>query len=509
MRVGISYTSQRAAEANLADELKPAATVGKVAATGTRVWDSQLRRVEVAGGSAEKLTTFYTAMYHAFLQPNINSDVAGTYLGADRKVHRLKKGQGAQYGNFSGWDQYRAHTQLLALLEPRIAGDFAQSLLNLSRQNGGVWDRWIHVNGPTRVMTGDPSAPTLAGMNALGVRNFEVSAAFDSLARQATVPNPAGLSDYGCPGQCAGMRPNLAAYQRLHYAPQDECHCWGGAAETLEDSAADYGLAQWARRLGRDREARLFTDRAGWWQNTFNPRATPDAGYQQARLADGSWVEPFDNANGVGFAQGTSATYTWMVQHDIHRLSALMGGDTVAAARLDDFFRADDGGWAKAVTPDNYDPTNEPGIHIPWLYNALGQPWKTQETVRAYMDLVYGTGPTGLPGNDDLGTMSAWYIWGALGMYPQTPSRGEMLLSSPTFSKAWINRHGGPTTTVTAPGASDKAVYVQSARLDGTAWSRSWIPASVLNQGADLTLQVGAAPQKTWGSAPKDVPPDR
>lgn len=497
MRVGISYTSQRAAEANLADELRPRTTVDRVADAGTRDWNDQLRRIEVAGGSRDRLTTFYTALYHSFLQPNITSDVAGTYLGADRLVHRLERGQRAQYGNFSGWDQYRAHTQLLALLEPRIAGDFAQSLLNLSRQNGGVWDRWVHVNGPTRVMTGDPSAPTLAGMNALGVDNFEVEAAYESLARQATVPNPAGLSDYGCPGQCAGMRPNLAEYLRLQYAPQDTCHCWGGAAETLEDSAADYGLAQWAKRLGRDRDARRFTERAGWWRNTFNPQATPDAGYQQARRADGSWVEPFSPTSDVGFAQGSSATYTWMVQHDVHRLAALMGRDEAAAARLDAFF------------VNGYDPTNEPGIHAPWLYNALGQPWKTQRTVRDYMARVYGTGPRGLPGNDDLGTMSAWYVWGALGMYPQTPSRGEMLLSSPTFTKAWINRHGGPTTTVTAPGAADDAVYVQSARLDGRTHTRSWIPASVLNRGGNLTVSVGPEPQTSWGSSPRDVPRDR
>jgi predicted alpha-1,2-mannosidase len=496
MRIGISYTSAKAARANLRAEVEPRATVKKVAAAGTAIWNKQLRRVEVAGGSRAKLTTLYTSLYHSFLQPNITSDVARTYLGSDRKVRKLPRSQGAQYGNFSGWDQYRAHTQLLALLEPEIAGDFAQSLLNLSRQNGGVWDRWVHVNGPTRVMTGDPTAPTLAGITALGVDNFEVKAAYDSLVKQATIPNPAGLSDYGCPGQCAGMRPNLKAYLKLHYAPQDDCHCWGGAAETLEDSAADYGLAQWAKRLGNDKQAKRFTERAGWWRNTFNPAATPDAGYQQARNTDGSWVQPFSPTSDLGFAQGSSATYTWMVQHDIHRLSKLMGGDTKAAARLDEFFRT------------GYDPTNEPGIHAPWLYNALGQPWKTQRTVRGYMNSVYGTGPGGLPGNDDLGTMSAWYVWGALGMYPQTPSRGEMLLSSPTFRKAWIHRNGGPTITVNAPGTGAGRIYVQSAQVDGRTWKRSWLPASVLNKGGRVTIKVGSKPTR-WGSRPQDVPKDR
>jgi len=507
MRIGLSYTSAQAAEDNLAAELGPRANVEKVAADGRRVWNKQLRSIDVTGGTPEKRTTFYTAMYHTYLQPNITSDVAGTYPGGDQRTHQLASGQDEQYGNFSGWDQYRAQTQLLALLEPEVAGDFAQSLLNLSRHNGGVWDRWIHVNGSTRVMTGDPSAPTLAGMHALGVDNFEVEEAFDSLVRQATVPHPNGLSDYGCPGQCHGMRPNLAEYLRLHYAPQDNCHCWGGAAETLEDATADYGLADWAQRLGRDETSATFTARARWWENTFNPTATPAAGYQQARRADGSWVEPFSPGTQVGFAQGSAATYTWMVQHDVGRLAQLMGGPATAVARLDEFFRRPDGSWTTGGAED-YDPTNEPGIHTPWLYNALGQPWKTQQTVRAYMDLVYGTGPRGLPGNDDLGTMSAWYIWGALGMYPQTPSRGDMLLSSPTFTKATIRRQGGPTITVTAPDASSSKVYVRSVNVDGEPWSRSWVPASLLNEGGEIRFSLAEQPNRTWGTGAGDLPVD-
>ncbi|WP_299039742.1 GH92 family glycosyl hydrolase [uncultured Pseudokineococcus sp.] len=507
MRVGLSYTSAEAAEENLAAELRPRDTVERVARSGDRLWDRQLKGVQVRGGTPEDLTKLYTALYHSFLQPNVTSDVAGTYPGGDQQVHRVVEGQEAQYGNFSGWDQYRAHTQLLALLEPEVAGDFAQSLLNLSEQNDGVWDRWIHVNGATRVMTGDPSAPTLAGMHALGVDGFDVEAAFDSLVRQATVPRPEGLSDYGCPGQCHGMRPNLAAYLDLHYAPQDDCHCWGGAAETLEDATADYALADWARRLGRDDVAETFTDRAGWWQNTFNPEATADDGYQQARNADGSWVEPFSPGTEVGFAQGTSATYTWMVQHDVARLAQLMGGEERAVERLDDFFHDDDGSWATGG-PEGYDPTNEPGIHVPWLYNALGQPWKTQETVRAYLDEVYTTGPGGLPGNDDLGTMSAWYVWGAIGLYPQTPSRGEMLISSPTFTQVRIHRDGGPTTTITAPQASRADVHVRGVRVDGRPWSRSWLPASVLLEGGHVRVAVGEEPDRAWGTAPEDRPVD-
>ncbi|MEV6985655.1 GH92 family glycosyl hydrolase [Sphaerisporangium sp. NPDC051017] len=508
VKIGISYTSLDAAKRNLAREIKPNDDVASVAADATRDWNKQLRSIEVAGGTPDQLTTFYTAMYHSYLEPNIASDVDGTYLGSDQRVHLLAPDQRAQYGNFSGWDQYRAHTQLLALLEPRVAGDFAQSLYNLAQQNGDVWDRWVHVNGPTHVMTGDPSAPTLAGFYALGVRNFDVRGAFDSLVRQATVPDPAGLSDKGCPGQCEGQRPNLAEYLRLGYAPQGTCHCWGGAAETLEDSAADFALADWAERLGRTADHDALMPRASWWRNTFNPSAAGEGGYQQARKADGTWLWPFSTTSETGFAQGTSATYTWMVQHDVSGLAAAMGGRQRAAERLDAFFHRPNGSWATGGDGFRYDPTNEPGIHAPWLYNALGQPWKTQETVRAMASLVYKTGPGGLPGNDDLGTMSAWYVFAALGMYPQTPSRAEMLLSSPMFPKAWIKRGDGPTITVTAPKASPEAVYVQGVRVDGRSSTRSWLPESFVNGGGDLVVEVGPAPNKEWATDAGDLPVD-
>lgn len=512
VRIGISYTSLRGAEKNLAAETTARSTVEGVTKEGEREWDRALDSIRVAGGTPDGRTAFYTALYHSYLQPNVSSDVDGRYLGSDGEVHRLARGQEEQYGNFSGWDQYRAHTQLLALLEPRVAGDFAQSLLNLSEQNGGVWDRWVHVNGPTHVMTGDPSAPTLAGFHAMGVRNYDVGAAFDSLVRQATVPHPSGLSTAGCPGQCEGQRPNLQAYMDLGYAPQDACNCWGGAAETLEASTADFALADWARRLGRAEEREELMPRADWWRNTFNPAAAADAGagagYQQARNADGSWVEPFSPASDLGFAQGTSATYTWMVQHDVGGLAAAMGGKERAAERLDGFFRRPDGSWATGGDLLRYDPTNEPGIHVPWLYNALGRPWKTQETVRTMASRVYGTGPRGLPGNDDLGTMSAWYVFASLGIYPQVPSRAEMLLSSPAFERAEIQRSSGQTITVAAPGTSADNTYVQSVTLDGRPRTKSWLPESLVNKGGKVRVQVGDTPNRDWATDEEDLPVD-
>ncbi|WP_394618296.1 GH92 family glycosyl hydrolase [Lentzea sp. JNUCC 0626] len=463
MRVGISYTSLEAAERNLAAEIPRRATVSDVAREARKEWAKRLRAVEIDGGTSDERTIFYTALYHSFLQPNVITDV----------------GQAARYGNFSGWDQYRAHTQLLALLAPDVASAFAQSLLEISRRNGDLWDRWVHITGPTHVMTGDPSAPAIAGMYAMGARDFDVRAAYDSLLRQATVPHPDGLSDKGCPGQCEGQRPNLAEYMRLGYAPHDTCHCWGGAAETLEDAVADQALADLGRRLGRPNAD--MEQRAGWWRNTFNPAT----GYQQARRADGTWVTPFNPASDQGFAQGSSATYTWMVPHDAAGLASAMGGTDAAVSRLDGFFKRADGSWATGGDALRYDPTNEPGIHTPWLYNEFGQPRKTQETVRAMARLVYRTGPSGLPGNDDLGTMSAWYVFAALGLYPRTPSSAELHLSSPMFPKARIT---GRNITIIATGVP--GVYLRETRWNGRKVDQPWLPESFVQRGGVLVSRL-------------------
>jgi predicted alpha-1,2-mannosidase len=503
MRIGISYVSLGGAEANLREEIPAHASVRQVADAGARVWDRELTAVRVRGGGVARRQTFYTALYHALTQPNLISDADGRYWGMDQQVHRPAPGQRAQYSNFSGWDQYRAQIQLLALLEPTVAGDFAQSLYNFARQNGGGWDRWVHVSGATHVMTGDPSAATLATFYAMGVRNFDYEGAFDSLVRQATVPHPDGLSDAGCPGQCVGQRPNLAQYLSSHYAAQDVCHCWGGAAETLEDAVADSALARWARLLGRESEAKVFTERAAYWRNVFDPAT----GYVRARRLDGSWVTPFSPGSDLGFAQGTSATYTWMVPQDVQGLAEAMGGREAAATRLDGFFHNADGSWSvRGGDPLRYDPTNEPGIHAPWLYNALGQPWKTQATVRRIVDTVYGTGPSGLPGNDDLGTMSAWYVFAALGIYPQTPGTANLLLGAPVFPAAVVDRPGGADLVITAPRADDAHAYIDAVRLDGRPLQRSWTGAGLLRTGGRLDFRLVEQPNTEWATNPGTLP---
>jgi putative alpha-1,2-mannosidase len=181
-----------------------------------------------------------------------------------------------------------------------------------------------------------------------------------------------------------------------------------------------------------------------------------------------------------------------------------MGGQATAVQRLDTFFHDADGNWAvKGGSPLRYDPTNEPGLHTPWLYNGLGAPWKTQETTREIVDTVYGTGPSGLPGNDDLGTLSAWYIFAAIGLFPQTQGRAELLGGSPLFPKVEVRRSNGVRLTVEAPATSNANQYVQSLTLNGRPRTESWLPESFVNRGGRITVGMGATPS-TWGTAPND-----
>jgi predicted alpha-1,2-mannosidase len=507
MRVGISYVDAAGAVANREAELPARATVDSAAKAGYDAWNTELKRIRVGGGTEARRTAFYTSVYHSLLQPQTMNDIDGRYLGSDMQIHSLVRGQKTVYGTFSGWDQYRAQIQLLALLRPDVAGDMAQSMLAFATQDKGVWDRWLHLGAATHVMTGDPAAPTLATFSAMGVRNFDTRAALESLVTQATVQNPNALSDAGCPGQCLGQRATLDTYLALKYAANDICHCWGGAAETLENSLADFSLAMWAQRAGRDDLYRKMIRRADYWKNTYNPKATATEGYQAARRADGSWQTGFSPSTDVGFAQGSSATYTWMVPQDVAGLASVMGGKAAAVARLDKFFHDEKGDWA--VLGGNalrYDPTNEPGIHIPWMYNGLGAPAKTQATVRQIVDTAYGTGPSGLPGNDDLGTMSSWYVFAAIGMFPQTPGRAEMLLSSPIFPRVVIDRSNGVRLMVNATGASD--AYVKGVRVNGSRSSRSWLPESFVRSGGTVAFTLGAEPDTRWGTAGRDLPRD-
>lgn len=507
VKVGISYVSQAGAAANLAAENPPLRSFDSVRQAAHRAWRDRLGAIDVGGGADTDLTTFYTALYHSLLHPNVISDADRRYRGPDDKVHTVGRGHAAQYGTFSGWDVYRSQVQLLTLLDPDTGSDIAQSLLELARQNGGVWDRWLHGASGTHVMNGDPSPAALAGIRAFGGTGFDLHGALDSLVKAATVPTEGDLSPAGKPVLSVGQRPSLDKYLDHHYMPS-VTNAWGGAAETLEMSGADFALSQLATAAGEKKTAADFAERSQWWQNNFNIAADPGGGYIANRKADGSWVTGFTPATGNGFVEGTAAQYTWMVQHDPAGLFAAMGGRDKALERLDTFFHDADGGWAFTGSGgDKSELDNEPSINVPYLYDYAGAPYKAQETVRAAMTRLWSTKPEGIPGNDDLGEMSSWYVFAALGMYPQVPSRAELTLASPLFPRIEIDRPGRRDIEIRAAGAAADAPYVRSLRVDGRTAERPWLPASFVRDGGTLDYTLSGTPDKTWGSDENAAPP--
>lgn len=516
VRVGLSYVSEANARANLQAESPEGATAEATAARAQAAWDRALGRIEVEGGAPDRRRVFYTALYHSLLHPNVFSDVNGEYAGMDGRAHRVKGGQGAQYANFSGWDVYRSQLPLVTWLDPKVGSDIAQSLLNQARQNGGAWDRWTHQNGAVHVMNGDPAAPSVAGIHAFGGRGFDARGALDSLVEAADHPTAADLSHAGCPVECAGQRPGLDAWLKLGFIPTGAL-AWGPAADTLETAAADFGVSSLAARLGRRDVAERFLGRAQNWRNLFDPGAAPDGGYVRDRDPDGAWAPvrseargapgPFTPATGDGFVEGSAAQYVWMVPFNVAGLFDAMGGVERARRRLDAFFYAPDGSMAVTKAgPLHAELDNEPSTGAPWLYDYAGQPWKTQELVRRVLDVLWTDTPRGIPGNDDLGAMSAWAVWAMLGLYPEVPGRAELVLGGPLFPKAVVHRAAGDLV-VTAEGAGPGRPYVRSATLDGRPLRRPWLAEEVALRGGRLRFVMGDAPDTSWGADPADRPP--
>jgi predicted alpha-1,2-mannosidase len=505
VRVGISYVSLANARANLKAEIPAGTTLAQVRQRAHDRWDKALGGIAIDGGSADQRSTFYTALYHVLMHPNVYSDVDGEYRGFDQQTHRLAPGQHAQYANFSGWDIYRSHLQLVTWLQPQTGSDIAQSLYHQAQQNHGEWDRWTHNSGGTHVMSGDPAVPALADIVAFGGRGFDLRGAYDSLRTAATAVTANDLSDDGCNVECVGQRPSLDQWLKLHYIAS-KSHAWGGAGETLEDASADFALSELARRVGDHAGQQRFLTRAGYWRNLFNPNATPHDGYIQNRNADGSWPA-FTPDTDDGFVEASAAVYLWMVPFDVHGLFDTLGGRAKATARLDAFFHDKDGHWALTKAgPLHAELDNEPSVATPWLYDYAGQPWKTQKAVRIVVDTIWKNAPDGIPGNDDLGEMSSWYVWAALGMYPEIPGRAELLLGSPLFPHAVVHGSGGDVV-IDAPGASAARPYVTALRVDGKPYDRPWLSPSLVEHGGRLQFELGSAPNTQWGSAVDNAPP--
>ncbi|MEV0639473.1 GH92 family glycosyl hydrolase [Streptomyces sp. NPDC050619] len=482
VKVGLSYVSVDGAAANAKAE-QGTSGFDDVAARARAAWNERLNQIRVQGGTDAQRTTFYTALYHSLIQPNVFSDTDGQYIGFDGQVHQAAKGH-VQYANFSGWDIYRSEVQLLALLAPKEAGDIAQSMYNQAHQAGDVWDRWSVNNDFNGVMNGDPYHSILASMYAFGATGFDAKDALASMVKGATTVQPSSARYV--------ERDGLADYQKLGYLP-------GDPSTTLEYTTADFGIAQLAGRLGQTSTQSEFMGRAQNWQNLFNPAGDSI----QPRNRDGSFLDSYDPADSSSYVEGNGAQYQWMVPYDLKGLFGAVGGDKAAVKRLDTFFTK--------LNAGPHEPYaflgNEPSLNSPYAYAYAGAPYRTQDVVRRSLNTLYGPGPDGLVGNDDLGTMSAWYVWGALGMYPQVPGRAEMVLASPLFSKITIHRGSGQTITVNAPGASADTYYTQSLKVNGKASDRAWLPESFVTDGGTLDYTLGTEANTSWGSAAADAPP--
>ena len=498
-RVGISFASLAGARANLAAET-PTFDLDAARAGTRAAWNAALDRIEVSGGPAAATRTFYTMLYHALLAPNVFSDVDGSYAGMDGAVHTAD-GRTA-YANFSGWDIYRGEIQLLALLDPARTSEMIRSLLADAQESGWL-PRWPVANGQTDVMVGDPADPIIASAHAFGARAFDATAALAAMVQGATDSRKSANAEYV-------ERQALADYIRLGWVPHDGTEgsnggatvfdttsVWGSAATTLEYAVADFAIARLAAATGDRAAYKTFMRRSGNWRNLYN-RAT---GYLEPRYASGAFEASLDPLGGEGFAEGNAAQYTWMVPFDPDGLFATLGGRKAAAGRLDRHLAALNEGPHSAYAF----LANEPELGVPWLYDWLGQPWKTQRVVRAALLTLFDDTPAGYSGNDDLGAMSAWYVFGALGFYPPVPGEGVLALGSPLFPEAVLHLAGGDVA-IRAPAAAAGAPYVRRLTLDGRRWERPWVPFDALACGARLAFDLAHTPGR-WGTKRPLAPP--
>ncbi|MGW7419038.1 GH92 family glycosyl hydrolase [Streptomyces sp. NPDC054813] len=484
-KVGVSYTSDANAAANLSAEIGNW-NVGAVERANHDAWNTVLKNIQVGGGSTDQQTQFYTALYHALLHPNVFSDVNGQYMGMDNQVHKLAKGQKAQYATYSGWDTYRSQTQLMAMVEPKVAGDVVTSMLNGYDQTG-LLPKWASNNGESYVMVGDPAAGIIADAYAFGATDFDTDKALAALQHEATVPN--------------NDRPGESVRDAKGYLPLDGsygcCNFYGPVSTQLEYDSADYALAAFAKSLGRTSVYEKFATRAQDWMNVFNPQT----GYLQAKNKDGQFAGGFTPGTSNGFVEGTSAQYTPMVPFNLKQLIQARGGTKAYSSYLDSLL--DD-----ITRPGNTDAdlSNEPSVEIPWEYDYTGEPWKTQAAVRDAQQNLYFNAPVGSFGNDDLGAMSSWYVWSELGLYPETPGADTLVLGSPVFPVAQVTV-GGKTVRINAPQAATDAPYVQSLDVKGKAWNASWLTYQQFKGAGTMDFTLGTEPDTSWASGPSAVPP--
>jgi predicted alpha-1,2-mannosidase len=481
VKIGTSFTSLEEAGKNLDREI-PGWSLEAVRQATQKSWQERLHRIEIEGGTPDQRVEFYTALFHASLAPRIVSDADGTYNGfaQEGKLHHAQAGTDF-YDDFSLWDTFRALHPLLTIIDPDRDQQMIQSLIDKGEQGGylPIFPSW---NNYTSEMIGDHAVPVIVDAYVKGLRHFDVDAAYRLIHQSATITPP--LAQY----KDGKGRRALGSYLQYGYIPledkvPDAFHKEEQVSRTLEYAYDDFLVGRFAAETGHSAEAQAFAKRAGNWRNVFDPRV----GFARGRHADGTWSEPFDPGGRYSYVtEGVPWQYTFFVPQDLPGLIRAVGGKDKFVTKLDGLFDA-----------KLFEQNNEPSHHIPYLYDYGGAAWKTQERARQVMAQEYRTGPEGLPGNDDAGQMSAWFVFSAMGFYPVCPGVPSYALGSPLFRKVVVHLPSGKDFTLLAPESSAANLYIQSAQLGGHAWTKPELPHSAIVNGSTLLLHLGPKPNQT------------
>ncbi|HWW11374.1 MAG TPA: glycoside hydrolase family 92 protein, partial [Brevundimonas sp.] len=434
----------------------------------------------------------YTALYHSLIAPSVHGDADGRWRGPDNAVHQSDF---TVHSTFSLWDTFRAQHPLLTLVQPDTRNAaMINSLIAAQKVSPyGILPVWSFAGQETWTMIGYHAVPVIADAYLKGVEGIDGQAALDAMVASATYRPYGGLGDY----------------MDLGWVPIDREP--EAASKTVEYAYDDWTIARMAERLGRTDVQQPFDRRAGFWRNTFDV----ETGFVRARLADGSFRTPFDPTAinyGSDYTEGNAWQYSWFVPQDMAGLVTALGGDAAAVARLDAMFDHDNTGLDYSHAEDiagligQYIHGNEPSHHSAYAYVFAGAPWRTQARLKQIMDSQYHARPDGLAGNDDVGQMSAWLMFTALGFYPVTPGSGQYVIGRPFVSRAALNLPNGRRFVISTEGLSDENLYVQSVTLNGRPLGRTWIGHDEIQAGGELHFVMGTEPNLTWGTTAPERP---
>jgi predicted alpha-1,2-mannosidase len=480
--VGISFVDVANARMNL-DAEAPALDFDAARVETEAAWEALLGRVEIEGRSERDFRIFYTALYHSLLMPTLATDVDGAYRGLDEEVHQADGF--VYYTDLSLWDTFRTLHPLILLIYPEYQRAFVNTLMAMAR-DGGYLPRWPLGIGYTGGMVGDSAVIVIGESAVKELGGFDLREAYDLAMRTAGGPTPPGAPI---------NRHGIADFIATGYIPIEA----GGssASWTLELAYADHVMASMAELLGETDEAAAFRERGQAYRNLHDPATD----FLLGRYADGSFPEIDDPFVWEDFyAEGNAWQYNWYAPHDLEGLAETLGGRAAFLERLETFFESSVGSVYLPIAPDRYYwHGNEPDIHAPWIFAALDRPAETARYARWVAATRYGDGPDGLPGNDDGGTLSAWYVFTALGIFP-IAGLDHYLVSAPMLTRATLHLEGGDVV-IEAPDASDRAIYVEAATLDGAPLERARISHAELADGATLVFETSETPTD-WARVP-------